>query len=108
LPIISNVYNGKKLDNSILFGALDIINAFQNNSTLNAIISEINYINQTKSYELFLTESNMKILFGKTDNLTEKLNKIYEFWKKSAFWNAAKDNNKLIDVRWKNTIIVTK
>ena len=109
LPIISNVYDGKtkKIDKVALFGALEIINGIQNSSnSVDKIISEIKYSPKNKDYTIFLTEMRLKILFGRAENVIEKLNKINDFWKENVLSEAAKNNKRNFDVRWANTLIV--
>lgn len=111
LPIISNVNKSfsDKMDKVALLGAIAIVTELQNSpSTLNKLISEVHFNRDNGAYELFLSDSNINVLFGKPDNIIEKLNNIYSFWKEKILNSSEKDIFKNIDARWKNTIIVKK
>jgi hypothetical protein len=53
-----------------------------------------------------LTEFGLRIRFGRAENITDKLNKIDDFWRADILQEAAKNNRKNFDVRWANTLIV--
>jgi cell division protein FtsQ len=113
LVVISNIYEigkyGKEsIDNAALSGAIQIIKELQNKlDGLNKIISEIKYIPKSRTYELFLTEFGIKINFGRTDNIAEKLENINIFWKNKLLFTSNKQSFNRIDARWNDVIIVS-
>ena len=113
LPIISNVFrhnarnNTLIIDNVILSGALDIVTELQSNfPKLNSIVSEVKFNTVSKNYELFLTEANIKIDFGRAENITDKMEKIYVFWREKISTVQDKSAFRNIDVKWNNVVIV--
>ena len=110
LPIISNVYNRiNQVNNVHLAGALDIVTVLQSSfSKLDNIVSEVRFNTVTNSYELYLTEANIKVDFGKAENIAKKLEKIYAFWKGKILLVQNKNQFRNIDVKWDNIVIVKK
>jgi cell division septal protein FtsQ len=111
LPVISNVYgrNAKNIDKVVLSGALDIITELQSNfPKLNNIVSEVKFNTLSKNYELYLTESGIKVDFGRAENIAHKMEKIYIFWKEKI--STVQDRNEFrnIDVKWNNVVIVRR
>ncbi len=108
LPIITNVYFNGKVNNGALLGALLIVDGMQNTMPqYNNLISEIRYDNKNRSYELHLADSNLPILFGRTDNVADKLEKLYTYWKTHLSTEMFNLKIQRLDVRWNDMIIVS-
>ena len=110
LPVISNVYNRiKQINNVSLLGALDIVTMLQSGfPKLNNIVSEVRFNPVTNGYELYLTEANIKVDFGKPENIAQKLEKIYTFWREKISLVPDKKQFRNIDVKWNNIVIVKR
>jgi len=109
LPVISNVYrhNTKNIDKVILAGALDIVTELQSNfPKLNNIVSEVKFNTVSKNYELYLTESGIKVDFGRAENITQKMEKTYIFWKEKISTVQDRSAFRNIDAKWNNVVIV--
>ncbi len=111
LPIINNIFQKNGTLNEVAAnGALLILNELESNTqNLSNLISEINYISTDNSYKLFLTTPTIPVLFGKAENIQEKLKHLYIFWKKKLSTSESlKSSINFLDIRWNSIVIVKK
>lgn len=106
LPVISSVFSGKNINKSALAGALLIIGEMElSHPTFSQIVSEVKYIPENNTYKLFLTDSSLGVLFGRTDDTVEKLKKLSIFWKEKLLVSEFKKDIKELDIRWKDLVV---
>ncbi len=107
LPVISNVFDSRKINKFAITGALLIVNELEaNKHNLKNFISEIIYVSNNIGYKLFLSDPALPILFGKTDDISNKLDKLYIFWKNKLLASSFDNSIKGLDIRWQDIVIV--
>jgi len=107
LPIITGVYKDELLDTLNLLAGLNIIKQArsQKYNLLNNLVSEVHFNRLTKEFILYTSDDAKKIIFGKNDNIEEKLMKLNDFLKFQLNFSGKADYT-YIDIRWKDKIIV--
>ncbi|MGZ3918775.1 MAG: cell division protein FtsQ/DivIB [Bacteroidia bacterium] len=92
---------------SILDDVYDVVEYIQSDSLLTSLIHQV-YVNDEKELELFPAVGNHKIIFGNTEHLSEKFNKLKLFYtqglNKSDSWN----KYSTINLKYKNLVVCTK
>lgn len=92
---------------SVLDDVLDVVNHIQGDSLLTSLIHQV-FVNEEKELELFPAVGNHKIIFGNTEDLSEKFNKLKLFYtqglNKSDSWN----KYSTINLKYKNLVVCTK
>ncbi|MBA3665242.1 MAG: hypothetical protein H0W61_13670 [Bacteroidetes bacterium] len=92
---------------SVLDDVLAVVNHIQADTLLTALIHQV-YVNEEKELELFPAIGNHKIIFGNTEQLAEKFNKLKLFYtqglNKSDSWN----KYSTINLKYKNLVVCTK
>ena len=107
LPIISNVFNNSKINKSAITGALLIVDELESNKyNLKNFISEIIYVSNNIGYKLFLSDPALPIIFGKTNDISNKLDKLHIFWKNKLLASSFDNSIKGLDIRWQDIVIV--
>ena len=76
-------------------------------SILTSLIHQIN-INKEKEIELFPSLGNHVIIFGNTDNISEKFNKLKLFYKEGMNKTDGWNKYSTINVKYKNQVVCTK
>jgi len=69
------------------------------------IISEIEFNNEEQTFSFYTSDRNLKILFGRLDNIDLKCQKMIVFWKEWIVKNNT-DNLKHLDLRWKDKVVL--
>jgi cell division protein FtsQ len=94
-------------DLSVLDEVMQVVNYVHADSTLNLLIQQV-YVNKEKELELFPSIGNHRIIFGGTELLSEKFNKLKLFYteglNKSDSWN----KYSTINLKYKNLVVCTK
>ncbi|MCW3078311.1 MAG: hypothetical protein JWO32_2920 [Bacteroidetes bacterium] len=92
---------------SVLDDVLDVVNHIQGDSLLTSLIHQV-FVNENKELELFPAIGDHKIIFGNTEDLPEKFNKLKLFYtqglNKSDSWN----KYSTINLKYKNLVVCTK
>lgn len=107
-------YTVKQIKDNALFKAIsvlddvfDVVEYIQSDSLLMSLIHQV-YVNNEKELELFPAIGNHKIIFGTSDCLAEKFNKLKLFYtqglNKSDSWN----KYSAINLKYKNLVVCTK
>lgn len=106
LPVLANCFPYGVLDTAALKSGIKIIENLKNDKTemLDYFISEIKYNNQDKTFSIITCESDLKIFFGKAENIARKLDLLALFCGKRLTKIAAA-KLKYIDLRWENQIV---
>lgn len=107
LPIITGVYKDELLDTFNLLASLNIIKHIrsQKNNLLNNLISEVHYNRNSNEFLLYTSDDTKKIIFGKNENIEEKLLNLNDFLKFQLNFSGKVDYE-YIDIRWNDRIIV--
>lgn len=69
------------------------------------IISEIEFNNKEQTFSFYTSDRNLKILFGRLDNIDLKCQKMIVFWKEWVVKNNT-DNLIHLDLRWKDKVVL--
>lgn len=93
-------------DSLVLNDEKTIINFIYADSFWNAQIAQVNITN-TGKFELVPAIGNHIILLGSTENLAEKLERLYTFYSKAWLQNGI-DAYEAIDVRFDNQVVATR
>lgn len=92
---------------SVLDDVLDVVKHINSDSTLSSLIHQI-YVNEERELELFPAVGNHKIIFGNSEFIAEKFNKLKLFYtqglNKSDSWN----KYSTINLKYKNLVVCTK
>lgn len=92
---------------SLLDNIYDVANFINRDSILTNLIHQI-YVNKEREIELFPAIGNQKIIFGNTENIAEKFNKLKLFYteglNKSDNWTKYLN----INLKYKNLVVCTK
>lgn len=92
---------------TLLDDVLDVATYINNDSSLTALIHQIN-VNKEKEIELYPAIGSHKIVFGDAKNISEKFNKLKLFYKEGL----SKSNNwtkyVTINLKYKNLVVCTK
>lgn len=92
---------------SVLDDVLDVVKHINADSILSSLIHQV-YVNNEKELELFPAVGDHKIIFGSTESLEEKFNKLKLFYtqglNKSDSWN----KYSTINLKYKNLVVCTK
>lgn len=105
MPIIVGIEKNNLKSKTIVENLKNLLSSLEDNEFVYNIISEIEYNLKDKSFEFITTDKNLKILFGRLDNLDEKYYKFVLFWKEWVVRNETK-YLKHIDLRWKDKVII--
>jgi cell division protein FtsQ len=92
---------------SILDDVLDVVKFINADSTLSLLIQQV-YVNEEKEMELFPAVGNHKIVFGNTDLLEEKFNKLKLFYTQGLNKADSWTKYSTINLKYKNLVVCTK
>lgn len=92
---------------SMLDDVLDIANYINADTTLSALIHQV-YVNEDKELELFPAIGNHKIVFGTTEALAEKFNKLKLFYTQGLNKSDSWTKYSTINLKYKNLVVCTK
>lgn len=106
VPLIKGVFSNGKIDSTGINGAVCILNqiAISADTTLYPQISEIKYNRNNKNFDLFTSESGLKVMLGKNEDINLKIDKLACFLK-STYMSSKNTLPKYLDLRWSNHII---
>lgn len=93
-------------DTTILNDVFELAHLIRNNDFYSAQFKQI-YINNNQEIELIPTVGNHVVLFGNGENSIDKLNNIYQTYKKGLVYMGM-DRYCLLDLRYKNKVIAKK
>lgn len=79
----------------------------EKDTLLNSMIQQI-YVNSKKEIELYATIGNHKIIFGNSDDIPEKFNKLKTFYKDGLNSIDAWNKYSIINLKYKNQVVCTK
>jgi cell division protein FtsQ len=99
--------NGLFREVSMLDDVLDVVNYVRSDSVLSSLIHQV-YVNAEKEMELFPAVGNHKIIFGKTDHLAEKFNKLKLFYTQGLNKCDSWTKYSTINLKYKNLVVCTK
>lgn len=105
MPILIGFTEQDFKDSSLVGQVRDVLSSLGDNDFVYNLISEISYNKSNKNFEFFTTDRNLKVLFGRLEDIHEKYHKLVIFWKE---W-VSKNNTsqvKYIDLRWKNRVVL--
>lgn len=94
------------VDSLILSSVKTLTNYIYTNTFWNAQIAQID-ITSSGDFELFPAVGNLTIRFGNTDNMKEKFNKLYTFYKQAWLQNGV-NTYETLDLRFQNQIVATR
>lgn len=92
---------------SLLDDILDVATYINNDSSLTNLIQQI-YINKEKDIELFPAIGNHKIVFGNSEFINEKFNKLKLFYTQGLNKSDAWTKYSIINLKYKNLVVCTK
>jgi len=92
---------------SVLDDVLDVVNYIRSDSTLNVLIHQV-YVTEERELELFPAVGNQKIVFGNTDFLAEKFNKLKLFYTQGLNKADSWTKYSTINLKYKNLVVCTK
>lgn len=92
---------------SVLDDVMDVVNYINADSTLSLMIHQV-YVNEEKELELFPAIGNHKIIFGKTEFLSEKFNKLKLFYTQGLNKSDSWTKYSAINLKYKNLVVCTK
>ncbi len=105
IPLIKGVFLNGKIDSTGINGAICILNQIATNidTTLYSYISEIKYNRNNKCFDLFTSDTGLKVMLGKNEEINLKIDKLECFLKSSYLSKSIAP--KYLDLRWSNHII---
>ncbi len=105
LPVFTSFpQNG--LDDSLLIADISNVSLFINRDTFwSSMISQLNIINKNE-FEIVPVLGNHLVYIGKAENLDDKFNKLYSFYKQVMI-NKGLDKYKKIDVQYNGQVVAT-
>lgn len=92
---------------SVLDDVLDVVSYINADTTLHSLIHQV-YVNEEKELELFPAIGNHKIIFGGTDHLAEKFNKLKLFYTQGLNKSDSWTKYSTINLKYKNLVVCTK
>jgi cell division protein FtsQ len=92
---------------SVLDNVLDAVNYIRSDSTLSALIHQV-HVTEQKELEFFPAVGNHKIIFGNTENLSEKFNKLILFYTQGLNKSDGWTKYSTINLKYKNLVVCTK
>ena len=92
---------------SVLDDVMDVVNYINADSTLSLLIQQV-YVNEEKEMELFPAVGNHKIIFGTTNLLEEKFNKLKLFYTQGLNKSDSWTKYSTINLKYKNLVVCTK
>ena len=92
---------------SMLDDIYEMATYINRDSSLAALIQQI-YINKDKEIELYPAIGNHKIVFGNTENINEKFNKLKLFYTQGLNKTDAWTKYSIINIKYKNLVVCTK
>lgn len=92
---------------SILDEIFDVCTYINSDSILSQLIHQIN-INTEKDLELFPAIGNHKIIFGNSQNISEKFNKLKLFYSQGLNKSDSWTKYSIINLKYKNIVVCTK
>lgn len=92
---------------SVLDDVLDVVNFINSDSVLTSLIHQV-YVNEEHELELFPAVGNHKIIFGTTDLLVEKFNKLKLFYTQGLNKSDSWTKYSTINLKYKNLVVCTK
>ena len=92
---------------SILDEIYDVCTYINSDSILSQLIHQIN-INPEKDLELFPAIGNHKIIFGNSQNINEKFNKLKLFYSQGLNKSDSWTKYSAINLKYKNIVVCTK
>lgn len=107
LPLVRNIFRKKSADTVALQGAISIIGELikSDNDIFGNQISEIEYNPKSRTYNLISSGSGYYILFGKAENIANKI-QVYSEFMISKMNSIDARTIKNIDIRWKGRVVV--
>jgi cell division protein FtsQ len=105
-PVNYLIHNEALINKNILDQVYRITNYVCNDELLSALITQIHY-NENGDYELITLLGDQRVVFGKAENIEEKMEKLkvfYEFGISKTGWDLYKE----IDIQYKDQIVCTK
>jgi len=107
-------YSINKIEEDTILNKLCVIdNVFrvaeyvEKDSLLNSMIQQI-HVNAKKEIELYATIGNHKIVFGNSDDISEKFKKLKMFYKDGLNSIDAWNKYSIINLKYKNQVVCTK
>jgi cell division protein FtsQ len=79
----------------------------ERDTLLNSMIQQI-YVNTKKEIELYATIGNHKIVFGNSEDIPEKFNKLKMFYKEGLNSIDAWNKYSVVNLKYKNQVVCTK
>lgn len=92
---------------SVLDDVLDVVQHINADTVLSALLHQI-YVNNDKEIELFPAVGDNKIIFGNTDRLAEKFNKLKLFYTQGLNKSDSWTKYSTINLKYKNLVVCTK
>ncbi len=92
---------------SMLDDVLDVVNYISADSLLTSLIHQV-YVNEEHELELFPALGNHKIIFGTTELLSEKFNKLKLFYTQGLNKSDSWTKYSTINLKYKNLVVCTK
>lgn len=92
---------------SVLDDVLDVVNYVNADTTLNSLIQQV-YVNEEKELELYPAIGNHKIIFGTTEKMEEKFNKLKLFYTQGLNKSDSWTKYSTINLKYKNLVVCTK
>jgi len=106
VPIIHGIYDGRKINKTILKNISDIIEtAKMKDIGLQELLSEIDVNSIKKEFTFITTDGETEIKFGSADNIDRKLEKLRLYMLHAA---TRQGHPRYVDIRWKNQIVIGK
>ena len=109
VPVVTNFPAGRKLkgqDSILLKNVKELAVFIANDSFWNAQVAQIDVVDG-KNIELVPTIGNHIIRIGKPENLQEKFNRLFVFYKK-VLSKTGFDHYSVVDVQYKNQVVATQ
>jgi cell division septal protein FtsQ len=106
VPIIHGIYDGSKINKSILKNISEIIEtAKMKDIGLQELLSEIDVNSTKKEFTFITTDGETEIKFGSADNIDRKLEKLRLYMLHAS---TRQGHPRYVDIRWKNQIVIGK
>lgn len=103
---LNNSLKNRLKNNQMFVNKLSaLLNGLYEHEFVYNIISEIEFNNKEQTFSFYTSDRNLKILFGRLDNIDSKCQKMIVFWKEWIIKNKT-DNLKHLDLRWENKVVL--
>lgn len=105
---ITEIKKNKSLKEiSVLDDIVDVTNYINKDSILSQFIQQI-YVNTEKELMLYPSIGNHKIIFGNSENIAEKFNKLKLFYREGLNKSDSWTKYSTINLKYKNLVVCTK